>query len=80
MGEKERRWWGSGHLLTKGEKRKREKENRRKRRKEVKEKRRKGEKGEKRKRAIRVKEKRSPLSPYPNGASAYAFSAEMEYR
>ena len=80
MGEKERRWWGSGHLLTKGEKRKREKENRRKRRTEVKEKRRKGEKGEKRKRAIRVKEKRSPLSPYPNGASAYAFSAEMEYR
>ena len=23
---------------------------------------------------------RSPLSPYPNGTSAYAFSAEMEYR
>ena len=32
MGEKERSWWGSEHLLTKGEKRKREKENRRKRR------------------------------------------------
>ena len=31
-GEKERSWWGSEHLLTKGEKRKREKENRRKRR------------------------------------------------
>ena len=53
----------------KGEKRKEEKSHRRKREKEN--------------RGNREKEKRgieSPLSPYPNGTSAYAFSAEMEYR
>ena len=65
---------------SKGEKKKKEKRGKgqkEKRRKELQEKKGKGEWGKKRK---GKKWNRSPLSPYPNGASAYAFSAEMEYR